>query len=198
MNTIEGSSFSLTAERPPKPTDNRLPELPVEELVTLRANRKPMLDRRSFERIVRAVMTKGSWQENPAMADRNSPGFVYEDDFKTLVGCEGRLHVSVGFWTRAGASKPPAGFSGDFYWTAFVDVFDSFCSWTSRRFPKPEPIYRLQVWDDQLARVTPSGSVGGLIPNQIPEDVRPTLAKLLYGLGFMSSEQQDFFSTVTN
>ena len=174
--------FKLEADVPVQPP-GKLPDLPVEELKTLRQYRQDELDRQSFVRIVEESLRGDlTWMDQPKMSDALN-GFAHYTDFQTLkidLGDNYWLAVSVCYWTRAGANKSPN------HWAGQISVH-------RQRPDNPRrdgALLKLWLWPDELVRQTPSGSVGGICPDSLGLGVANSswIKLLIRDLGYTITE----------
>jgi hypothetical protein len=170
----------------PEAPDAPLPVLPKDQLQELRMVLSEELPERDFRLAAQATFGLSAtgaenetelWVDMPQMGDRAiSPGtsFVHNDGFQSIFALGGRVVISCGFWTRAGAAKSPH------YYCGQIAVFAG----PALNPRTDQAILRLWFWPGSLVRVTPTGSVGGLVPDDLPQDAARLVERFLLRLGY--------------
>ncbi|MBM3206548.1 MAG: hypothetical protein FJZ43_02925 [Candidatus Staskawiczbacteria bacterium] len=175
-NEAPQPSFRLEAPMPAAP-QNTLPVLSVEELRELHELRQSLpkeLSKAEFRQTAESAVGSTEWKKAPQMSDVLN-GFAYYTDFEYLEAFDGRLVISNGYWTRAGANKSPN------YYCGMIGVFP-------KRVADPRrdqsAILRLWLFPDELVRLMPAGQKGGVCPPSVPTDVAECMKRFLGGLGY--------------
>lgn len=129
-----------------------------------------------FVRKAESAIGHNQWTEAPVLDDPLGGIGQYHNSFKQLTSFGGRLVVAKGFWTRAGASQSPN------YYCGMLAVFPDGAVDDPRR--DESAILRLWFWPDEVQRISPDGSRGGLCPPEVPGDIALVVERFLLDLGY--------------
>lgn len=190
-NETPTPGFKLEAKMPDA-SAAEFPVLPVEKLKELHELRQELpneLSNKAFRRAAQIALGSseyfdgGGWTSDPDLDDKSN-GFSYYVNFEKITAFKGRLTVGVCYWTRAGADKT------DNYWAGFISVMPEPETNGDEKKPKAKPdprrdknaLLRIWFWPDNLVRVLPAGSAGGLCPPEINPEIADLVKSFLDGL----------------